>query len=70
MIVFLGMIGLKHVFIYGSIHIIIVLFSLIILFKKEKGANLFLWLAAIFCIPYLGSLFYLLKYFISTRKER
>ena len=48
----------------------LLIFSLILAFKTETKFNFLVWTLIIVFIPFLGSLSYLLNYFISQKLEQ
>jgi hypothetical protein len=62
---FQGMIGPIGVLAIIVSYFLITITALILILKKEKGLEIFLWLLIIFLLPYLGGLVYLLKNFLN-----
>lgn len=67
--IFLGIMSPVGVLVTGIFYILITIFSLFLVFKSEKSFNAFLWALFIVFLPFIGSIVYLLKYYIGKNSK-
>lgn len=68
--VFGGIIGPTGVVILITLYALLFLSSMYLVVKHEKSLSLFLWILVILIFPFIGSLIYLGRYFITDSPER
>ena len=51
------------------VYIILIVFAIALILKNEKKYQRILWLIVVILFPYIGSVIYLLKYFLTQRNN-
>lgn len=51
------------------IYLILIVFAIALILKNEKKITRILWLMVVILFPYIGSVIYLLKYFLSVKNK-
>ena len=61
-----SIIGPIAILILGIFYVLLILSSLYLVVKHEKGLSIFLWILLVLIFPFMGSLIYLGKHFITN----
>jgi hypothetical protein len=59
-----GIIGPIGILVILFVYLALTVISVIQTFRNEKGLALFIWLAVIFMVPFLGAILYITKYLV------
>gem|GEM_PF-6569213 len=62
------MIGPKEILVILAVYLALTIISVLLVFKKEKDLVIFIWLAVVFMVPFLGPVLYITKYLIERQK--
>ncbi len=58
-----------HIIAILGVFLILLFISLFMIGKHEKGLTYFIWLIVLVCLPIIGPIAYLLKYFVSQNSS-
>ena len=62
------MIGPKGILVILAVYLALTIISVLLVFKKEKDLIMFIWLAVVFMVPFLGPVLYIAKHLIERQK--
>ena len=51
------------------IYVVLIIFAIALIMKNEKKLGRILWLMVVILFPYIGSVIYMLKYFLSAKSK-
>lgn len=63
-----GIIGPKGILVLLAVFLTLTIIYFLLVLKKEKGLIMFIWLAVVFMVPFLGPVLYIAKYSIERQK--
>lgn len=62
-----GIIGPVGIIVLLVVYLLLTAVAVIQVFRNEKGLVMFIWLAIIFMVPFLGPVLYIAKYLIERQ---
>lgn len=69
LIIYLGIIHPSDIIVGAIIYLILTILALYLILKNEKSIFIFLWILLVCFLPFLGSILYIAKHFI-TKKDK
>lgn len=63
-----GVVGPLQILLIAGIYIIVIIYSLIMVLKNERGSLKVIWILVIMLLPFIGSVLYLFKHYTGERK--
>ncbi|MCO6175207.1 PLDc N-terminal domain-containing protein [Flavobacterium sp. NRK F10] len=67
LIIYLGIINPSDIVVGSIVYLLTTITALVLVLKNEKSTFIFFWILLLLFLPFLGSVFYILKYFINKK---